>query len=72
MADLRTSRRVRDEFLLKRLRSNESMVLYQWKEGAERFEMWWAHRTPSQAHTPTSNFPKCPLRSLLAKTNLSV
>ena len=34
--------------------------------------MWWAHRTPSQAHTPTSIFPKCPLRSLLAKTNLSV
>ena len=34
--------------------------------------MWWAHRTPSQAHTPTSIFPKCLLRSLLAKTNLSV
>ena len=48
------------------------MVLYQWIEGAEHFEMWWAHRTPSQAHTPTSNFPKCPLRGLLAKTDLSV
>ena len=41
------------------------MVLYQWTEEAERFEMWWA-----QAHTPTSRFAKCPLRSLLAQTNL--
>ena len=40
------------------------MALYQWTEGTERFEMWWACRTPSQAHTPTS---KCPLRSLLEK-----
>ena len=46
------------------------MVLYQWTEEAERFEMWWAHRTPCQAHTPTSRFAKCRLRSLLAQTNL--